>query len=80
MAKTITVISESQAKRLWAQTGMQLGRMKHCTGKYATLPSEAVGNDVRVSDDVVAVYPVRRRDRDGPYTQMMCLVNPLGGK
>lgn len=44
----------------------------YCTGKYKPLPASYLGEGVRVSDDVVAVYAERRYDNFGPYTKLMC--------
>ena len=51
--------------------GRTLNRMKYCTGKYK--PGAYVGTDVRVSDDVHAVYTSRQRDKDGPFIRLMCV-------
>lgn len=41
------------------------------SGKYKGVPSQYVGRDVPDVRGVLAVYPVARRDADGPYVQLM---------
>lgn len=48
------------------------------TGKVFKLTAagsirKALGEEVEVSDDVVAVYAERRYDSFGPYTKLMCV-------
>ncbi len=53
-------------------SGRTLTTMKYDGGKYRA-GAHLIGKEVEVSDDVFALYPVKRHDSYGPYTQIMCV-------
>lgn len=66
------VISKAQADKLLKESCGKLRRARYCNGKYN--PSATmVGKAVAAVGGVVAIYPQRQSDRDGPYIRMMCL-------
>lgn len=78
--KQVTIISEYAARKLKKelQTASEVHTvdvMKYCTGKYRVDQDVPfVGRVVNASDDVLAIWPTRRKDKDGPYIQLMCMV------
>ncbi len=75
--KTIQVVSKATADKILTESlfkpvnGRTLSVGKYDGGKYA--PGAYVGRNVKVGDHVHAIYMVRRKDRDGPYMQAMCV-------
>lgn len=73
----MTVTSKSQALRIAKAHAAAGGRYeihRFCTGKYKELPCEWVGKLVVKCDGVLAVWGERRRDSEGPYTTLRCVV------
>ncbi|WAK45687.1 hypothetical protein [Klebsiella phage vB_KpnP_BUCT712] len=75
--KVLKFIHKSEALRI-VRANPGAIKYPYCTGKYKPLPASYLGEGVRVSDDVVAVYAERRYDNFGPYTKLMC-VRLVGG-
>lgn len=70
--KVLKFIRKSDALRIMRANPGAI-KYPYCTGKYKPLPASYLGEGVRVSDDVVAVYAERRYDSFGPYTKLMCV-------
>lgn len=41
-------------------------------GKYR-VDMEYIGREVETYDSILAIWPERRKDKDGPYIQLMCV-------
>lgn len=76
--KVLKFISKSEALRI-ADANPGAIKYPYCTGKYEPLPASFLGEWVRVSDDVVAVYAERRYNSFEPYTKLMCVRLVSGG-
>lgn len=76
--KVLKFIRKSEALSI-ADANPGAIKYPYCTGKYTPLPARYLGEEVRVSDDVVAVYAERRYDSFGPYTKLMCVRRVSGG-
>lgn len=76
--KVLKFIRKSEALRI-ADANPGAIKYPYCTGKYKPLPARYLGEEVRVSDDIVAVYAERRYDSFGPYTKLMCVRRVSGG-
>lgn len=70
--KVLKFIRKSEALRI-ADANPGAIKYPYCTGKYKYLPSRYLGEEAKVSDDVLAVYAERRHDSFGPYTKLMCV-------
>ena len=70
--KVLKFIRKSEALRIMRAKPGAI-KYPYCTGKYKPLPASYLGEEVKVSDDVVAVYAERRYDSFGPYTKLMCV-------
>lgn len=75
--KVLKFIRKAEALRI-ANANPGAIKYPYCTGKYKSLPARYLGEEVKVSDDVVAVYAERRYDSFGPYTKLMCVCR-VGG-
>ena len=80
MSKTLTITTKAVADKLLASGALipAIGRAlkveKLDRGKYKPDPAMPyVGREVPAPDSVHAIFPVRRKDRDGPYVQLMCI-------
>ncbi len=76
--KVLKFIRKSEALRI-ADANPGSIKYPYCTGKYEPLPARYLGEEVRVSDDIVAVYAERRYDSFGSYTKLMCVRRVSGG-
>lgn len=70
--KVLKFISKSEALRI-ADANPGAIKYPYCTGKYKPKPARFLCKEVKVSDDVLAVYAERRYSRFGPYTKLMCV-------
>lgn len=77
--KVLKFIRKSEALRI-ADANPDAIKYPYCTGKYKSVPARYLGEEVRVSDEVLALYAERRYDRFGPYTKLMCVYRVNGGK
>ena len=74
--KTLTIGTKAQAQRastesLFHSGGTATKCVKWCTGKY----SEAIkGTITEVPDKVIAMWPERRKDSEGPYWTLYAFV------
>lgn len=70
--KVLKFMRKAEALRI-ADANPGAIKYPYCTGKYKPVPARYLGEEVEVSDDVVAVYAERRYDSLGPYTKLMCV-------
>lgn len=76
--KTLTIGTKAQADKVLVNSlfqpvnGKTLNVSKYDGGKYKANTS-FIGRAVEVSDDVHALYMVKRKDSDGAYQQIMCV-------
>ena len=70
--KVLKFISKAEALRI-ADANPGAIKYPYCTGKYEPMPARFLGEWVRVSDDVLAVYAERRYNSYEPYTKLMCV-------
>lgn len=70
--KVLKFIRKAEALRI-ADANPGAIKYPYCTGKYKPVPAIYLGEEVKVSDDVVAVYAERRYGSFGPYTKLMCV-------
>lgn len=76
--KVLKFIRKAEALRIaYANPGAI--KYPYCTGKYEPLPAIFLGEEVKVSDDVVAVYAERRYGSFWPHTKLMCVRLVSGG-
>ena len=73
------IISKRQADKILVDSLFQgpktLTVGKWDNGKYA---ESGIGKEIdisRFSDNIIAIYSQRKRDKDGPYYALMCLSN-----
>lgn len=76
--KVLKFIRKSEALRI-ADANPDAIKYPYCTGKYKPVPASYLGEEAKVSDDVLAVYAERRYDSFGPYTKLMCVRRVGGG-
>ena len=75
------VVTKAQAKKILLNSlfrpinGSTLITEKFDDGTYR-VDQSYIDRDVNDLPGVHAVYPVRKRDRDGPYVQLMCITEP----
>lgn len=75
----LIIITKKQADKILVDSlfnpinNHTLNTIKYDCGKYKSAPKEFVGRLVQVKPEIKAIYPVRRKDKDGAYTQLMCL-------
>ena len=78
--RKLTIGTKAQADRVLVDSlfkpvnGRTLRIMKFCNGKYKA-DTSFIGREVEASDEVYAVYQVKRKDADGPYTQLMAVTS-----
>ena len=73
--RTMTVTTKGKAdnKAHMDAQGTNLRHTRYDIGKYR--PGAIDGREVQVrNDDVMAIYRVRRKDRDGAYDALFCIV------
>lgn len=70
--KVLKFMRKAEALRI-ADANPGAIKYPYCTGKYKPVPARYLGEEVEVSDDVVAVYAEHRYDSFGPYTKLMCV-------
>lgn len=70
--KVLRFIHKSEALRI-ADANPGAIKYPYCTGKYDPMPARFLGEEVEVSDDVLAVYAERRYGSFGPHTRLMCV-------
>jgi len=58
---------------LFTKGGTKTETSRFDMGKYAGPPSRLIGMEVPDIKGVVAVYPVSRSDKNGPYVALMAL-------
>ena len=63
----IKIISAARGRRVGGQI------MRYDMGKYNAGQS-FVGRDLKVAKHVLAVWPERRKDSDGPYIALFCAI------
>lgn len=75
----MNIVSKSSAIKLLGreQGEVPLEKVRFDLGKYKGVPGDYVGREVRAIEGVVAVWPERRTDRDGPYVALMSLSRPF---
>lgn len=76
--KVLKFIRKSEALRI-ADANPGAIKYPYCAGKYDLMPARFLCEEVKVSDDVVAVYAERRYGSFGPYTKLMCVRLVSGG-
>ncbi|ASV44899.1 hypothetical protein HOS00_gp06 [Klebsiella phage AltoGao] len=76
--KVLKFIRKSEALRI-ADANPGAIKCPYCTGKYDPMPARVLCEEVKVSDDIVAVYAERRYGSFGPYTKLMCVRLVSGG-
>ena len=66
------IITKAEADKLYNANSTH--RIKFCSGKYKP-ENIYVGRDVtaEVNERILAVYPIKGKDRDGPFIRLMCL-------
>lgn len=75
------VVTKAQARNVMLESlftpinGRTLVTGKFDNGKYR-VDQSFIGREVKDLPGVHAVYPVRKRDRDGPYVQLMSISEP----
>jgi len=76
---TMNIVSKSSALELQRANPAAgpLEKRRFDLGKYKGAPGDYVGREVRAIEGVVAVWPERRTDRDGPYVALMSLSRPF---
>ena len=79
--KTIRIVTKAQANKVLVESlfkpvnGRTLNDMKYDGGKYKINPDVPyIGREVEVSDNIHALYAVRRKDADGHYVQLRCII------
>jgi hypothetical protein len=78
----VKVVTKAQARNIMLDSlfrpinGRTLVAKKFDSGKYR-VDQSYIGRVVKDLPGVHAVYPVRRRDGDGAYGQLMCLSEPV---
>ena len=79
--KTIRIVTKAQANKVLVESlfkpvnGRTLNDMKYDGGKYKINPDVPyIGREVEVSDNIHALYIVRRKDAAGPYVQIRCII------
>ncbi len=70
--KTIRIISKTQAQKIF--TASTFHKMKYCNGKYGHT-SFPVGKEVNVHERIEAMWTERRKDQDGHFKVLFCLVS-----
>ena len=76
--RTVTVTTKGRADNkahmdsLFDGKGTNLRHARYDMGKYR--PGAIDGRVAQVPDDVMALYRVRRKDRDGAYDALFCIV------
>ena len=76
--KVLKFIRKSEALRI-AEANPGAIKYPYCTGKYDPMPARFLCEEVKVSDDVLAVYAERRYGSFEPYTKLMCVRLVSGG-
>lgn len=72
------IVTANQARKAQIETLFQPGGTARAKperfdmGKYRGAPADYVGREVPDVRGVVAVYPVSRKDADGPYVALLC--------
>jgi IMP cyclohydrolase len=73
------VVTKAQASSVLLDSLFRPGRTlvtgKFDNGKYR-VDQSFIGREVKDLPGVHAVYPVHKRDGDGPYVQLMCISEP----
>ena len=79
--KKIRIGTKAQADKVLVASlfkpvdGKTLNDMKYDGGKYKSNPDVPyIGREVEVSDNIHALYAVRRKDAEGPYVQIRCII------
>lgn len=76
--KKLTIGTKTQADKVLVNSlfqpvnGKTLNVGKYDGGKYKA-DTSFIGREVEVSDDVYALFMVKRKDADGAYQQIMCV-------
>jgi hypothetical protein len=75
--KQITIATKREATSAMLDTLFQIEgtatrKMRYDKGKYAGKASDYYGREVSVLDDVAAIWPETRKDKDGPYVVFWC--------
>ena len=75
--KKITVTTKRQADNAMLDTLFQGTRTatrkeRYDNGRYAGKAADYYGKDVDVLDDVAAIWPETRKDKDGSYVIFWC--------
>lgn len=76
--KKLTVVTKRQADKMLVGSlfqpvnGSTLTKMRYDLGKYKN-PAR-VGMECEVSDHTMALWSEKRKDSDGPYHALFCLV------
>lgn len=77
--KKLTIISKSAANKILVDSlfrpvnGQTLNKERYDMGKYKAEKS-FIGRELNTSDNVVCIWQESRRDKDGPYKALYCLV------
>lgn len=70
-ANPMRIITKREADRLQTDSlftpGGTLSKSRFDLGKYKGRPSDYIGREVPTLPGVMAVFPARLKDRDGPY-------------
>lgn len=75
----MVIITKKQADEMLVNSlfkpvnGKTLSIMKYDCGKYKGTPKEFIGKYAQPTINTYAIYPISRKDKDGRYTQLMCL-------
>ena len=78
--KTIQITTKSQASSMQVESlfvpvnGRTLSKTKYCGGKYK-LGAFPKGREIEVSENVHAVWSESRKDSDGSYSALYCLIS-----
>ena len=76
--KTIAILTRANALKL-QRSHPEAKVLKYDTAKYNWHGTQThyVGRELEVHENIVAIWCERRSDKDGPFTQFMCLTaNP----
>ena len=77
--KKITIVSKRKADTMLLDSlfhpvnGQTLTRTRYDMGKYK--PAKFIGREIECAEHVQAIFTQSRKDSDGPYIALYCLVS-----